>query len=100
MRGHTFTFAIVALVVVSMGLAGSVFLHRQRDDRPVQELMAAFATQPVRAVEGRVSEAMRYAPPPVQTRGALDADVSPEVRIAAATIEKQARSGAMPSGSV
>jgi CHAT domain-containing protein/tetratricopeptide (TPR) repeat protein len=59
-------------------------------DRPeLQELIAALANEPTRPVEGRLTGGFKYAPPPSPTRGSGDRDVSPDVRIAAATIEKR-----------
>jgi tetratricopeptide (TPR) repeat protein len=66
-------------------------LFRPRGDRPeLQELIAAVAKEPTRPVEGRLSGGFKYAPPPSPTRGAADREASPDVRIAAAKIEKVA----------
>jgi tetratricopeptide (TPR) repeat protein len=60
-------------------------------DRPeLQELIAAVASEPTRPVEGRLSGGFKYGPPPSPTRGAPDREASPDVRIAAAKIEKAA----------
>lgn len=84
--------AVAALVVVVRfapqwrgGAAGP------QSDRPeLRELVAALANEPTRPAEGRLTGGFRYAPPPSPTRGAGDRDVSPDVRIAAAKIEKLA----------
>ena len=68
-----------------------------RRDRPeLQELIAAVASEPTRPVEGRLTGGFKYAPPPSPTRGPGDRDVSPDVRIAAAKIEKLARADDTP----
>jgi len=60
-----------------------------RTERPeLQELIAALANEPTRPVEGRLTGGFKYAPPPSPTRGPGDREVSPDVRIAAANIEK------------
>jgi CHAT domain-containing protein len=63
-----------------------------RDARPeLRELVAAASTEPTRPVEGRLTGGFKYAPPPSPTRGPGDREMSPDVRIAAAQIEKLAR---------
>jgi len=69
-----------------------------RSDRPeLQELIAAVANEPTRPVEGRLTGGFKYAPPPSPTRGPGDREVSPDVRIAAANLEKTARLDDSPS---
>jgi tetratricopeptide (TPR) repeat protein len=80
--------AAAALVLVVR--VGGVF--GPRGDRPeLRELVAAVSNEPTRPVEGRLTGGFTYAPPPSPTRGAGDRDVSPDVRIAAAKIEKLAQ---------
>jgi tetratricopeptide (TPR) repeat protein len=68
-----------------------------RSDRPeLQELIAAVANEPTRPVEGRLTGGFKYGPPPSVTRGAGDRNASPDVRIAAAKIEKLARADDTP----
>lgn len=52
------------------------------------ELVAAAAHEPARLAEGRLTGGFSYKPAPVATRGAADARVSPEVKIAAAKLEQ------------
>src|SRR5205085_9614430 len=67
-------------------------------DRPeFQERIAAGAKERRRRVEGRRSGGFRSGPPPLLTRGPGDRGVSPDVRIAAAKIEKQAAGRDTPS---
>ncbi len=84
--------AVAALVLVirfapewSGGAAGP-----PRDRPELRELVAALANEPMRPAEGRLTGGFKYAPPPSPTRGAGDRNVSPDVRIAAAKIEKLA----------
>jgi tetratricopeptide (TPR) repeat protein len=60
-----------------------------RSDRPeLQELIAALANEPTRPVEGRLTGGFKYAPPPSPTRGAREREISPELRMAVATLER------------
>jgi tetratricopeptide (TPR) repeat protein len=54
------------------------------------ELVAALSTESTRPVEGRIT-GFPYAPPPSIPRGPEDRQVSPDVRIAAAKVEKLAQ---------
>jgi hypothetical protein len=54
------------------------------------ELTAAYATEPNRAVEGRLTGGFPYAPAPPVTRGGTGTELSPDVRIAVARIESAA----------
>jgi tetratricopeptide (TPR) repeat protein len=54
-----------------------------------ERLVAAYAAEPNRPVEGRLSGGFPYAPAPAVTRGS-GADLSPDVRIAVARIESAA----------
>ena len=88
-------------IAVAAGLAAAAaivfavrldWLSGGRGDRPeLQELIAAVAQEPTRPVEGRLSGGFKYGPPPSPTRGAGGREASPDVRIAAAKIEKLAR---------
>ena len=93
--------AAAAALVLAIRVAQPTWLDRlfgARGDRPeLQELIAAVANEPTRPVEGRLSGGFKYAPPPSPTRGAGDHDVSPDVRIAAAKIEKRAATHRDPS---
>jgi tetratricopeptide (TPR) repeat protein len=51
-------------------------------------LIAAVAKEPTRPVEGRLTGGFPYGPPPVIRRGSAARDVSLDVRIAAADLEK------------
>jgi CHAT domain-containing protein len=63
----------------------------------LEELIAALANEPTRPVEGRLTGGFKYAPPPSPTRGPGDREVAPDVRIAAAKIEKQAQAIETPA---
>jgi tetratricopeptide (TPR) repeat protein len=60
-------------------------------------LIAAYATEPARPVEGRLSGPFEYAPAPSQTRGTSDTEISPDVRIAAGRIEEEAQRDPSPA---
>jgi tetratricopeptide (TPR) repeat protein len=91
--------AAAALIVIAVGFGagGSVArLFNPPSDQPeLQELIAALANEPARPVEGRLA-ALSYAPPPSPTRGPGDREPSPDVRIAAAKIEKVGRESDTP----
>jgi tetratricopeptide (TPR) repeat protein len=84
--------AAAAAVVLAVRIARPPWvdgLFGPRGDRPeLQELIAALANEPTRPVEGRLTGGFKYAPPPSPTRGPGDRQVSPDVRIAAAKIER------------
>ena len=61
----------------------------------LQELVAAVAKEPVRPVTGRLTGGFRYAPPP-PTRSTSPREISPDVRIAAAKLEKLAYDHSTP----
>jgi hypothetical protein len=90
--------AVAAALVLAVRVARPEWaagLFGARGDRPeLQELIAAVANEPTRPVEGRLSGGFKYAPPPSATRGAGGAEASPEVRIAAANLEKSGADGA------
>ena len=96
------TLAASAAVVVAVRLAGPTWvdgLVGRRGTRPeLRELIAALASEPTRPVEGRLTGGFKYAPPPpaAATRGPGEREVSPDVRIAAAKIEKMARENDTP----
>ena len=93
-RGVTAGLAAAALLVVAVRVLRPQWSDRffgTPGDRPeLQELVAALANEPTRPVEGRLTGGFKYAPPPSPTRGPGDREVSPDVRIAAAKIEKRA----------
>ncbi len=51
------------------------------------DLVAAYASEPNRPAEGRISGGFPYAPAPPVTRGGAGTELSPDVRIAVARIE-------------
>jgi CHAT domain-containing protein len=65
----------------------------------LRELARAVGKEPARPVEGRLSGGFEHAPPLAVTRGAAGREVSPEVRIAAARIEKLAGEHETPRNS-
>lgn len=77
--------AVAVLVVRTGFLTGGA-----KQPIELQELLAALANEPTRAVDGRLAGDFKYAPPPSALRGAQAREVSPDVRIAAAKIEKAA----------
>lgn len=99
-RGAAAGLAAAAALVLVVRLARPDLLAPMfvaRSNRPeLQELIAAVANEPTRPVEGRLTGGFKYGPPPSATRGAGDRDVSPDVRIAAAKIEKLARADDTP----
>jgi tetratricopeptide (TPR) repeat protein len=92
--------AAAASLVLVVRLARPDLLDRvfgPRRDRPeLQELIAAVANEPTRPVEGRLSGGFKYGPPPSPTRGPGDREVPPDVRMAAAKIEKLAEESDTP----
>jgi tetratricopeptide (TPR) repeat protein len=83
------TAAALIILAVGFGGRGSVarFFGAPSGQAELEELVAALANEPARPVEGRLT-ALIYAPPPSPTRGPGDREPSPDVRIAAAKIEK------------
>jgi len=63
----------------------------------LEALVAAYSAEPARPVEGRLSGSFGYAPAPAQTRGASEADISPDVRIAAGRIEEATQRDRSPA---
>jgi hypothetical protein len=61
----------------------------------LEELVAAYAPEPNRAVEGRLS-GFPYAPAPPATRGSSETVLSPDIRIAIARIESVANQDRSP----
>jgi len=93
--GRVLTFP-TRWVVVGAGLAAAaavvlaVYLRPANNVGPaVADLIAAYASEPVRLAEGRIS-GFDYAPAPALTRGTGDTGLSPDVKIAAAGIETAA----------
>jgi len=92
LTGAAAGLAVAAALVLTVRVLRPEWLSSSRGDRPeLQELIAAVANEPTRPVEGRLSGGFKYGPPPSPTRGAGDREVSPDVRIAAAKIEKESR---------
>jgi CHAT domain-containing protein/tetratricopeptide (TPR) repeat protein len=84
------TFVLTALRYLRPSRFESLFGARPHTSE-LKELMAALANEQTRHVEGRLTGGFKYAPVASPQRG-TDSDVlSPDVRIAAATIEKRAR---------
>lgn len=68
-----------------------------RDNRPeLEQLVAALAQEPTRPVEGRLTGGFPYSPPPT-LRGGTGRQPSPEVSIAAATLQQRARAQPTPA---
>jgi len=89
--------AAAAALVLAVRAAQPEWFFGPRDGRPeLQELIAAVANEPTRLAEGRLSGGFKYAPPPVPTRGAGEANVATRVRIAAAKLEQEARERSTP----
>ena len=81
--------AVFAFVVVSTPPWRSWWSGVPGDRPELGDLFDALAREPARVVDGRLAGGFPYAPPAVSTRGA-GRRVSPDVVIAAATIEKLA----------
>jgi CHAT domain-containing protein len=82
-------FATVAAVLVARTPALRQWFSRPATERPeVDVLFAALAAESVRPIDGRLAGGFPYAPAAVPTRG-VPSSASPDVRIAAATIEKR-----------
>jgi tetratricopeptide (TPR) repeat protein len=100
MTGVAAGLAVAAALVLAIRVVRPAWLDDvlgPRTDRPeLQELIAALANEPARPVEGQLTGGFKYAPPPSPKRGPGDRDVSPDVRIAAAKIEKLAASQDRP----
>jgi tetratricopeptide (TPR) repeat protein len=79
---------VLAVQVVAPGRLASLIGRETQPD--VEELVAAFADQPNRLVEGRLSGGFPYGAPPEITRGAASIALAPGVRIAMARIEAAA----------
>jgi len=95
-----FLGAVFAILVAAgvFGLVAQRYPHVWRTlvgvraERPeLQELFTALSRESTRPIDGRLAGGVPYAPPRVQTRGVRGDSVSPDVRIAAALIEKRAR---------
>jgi tetratricopeptide (TPR) repeat protein len=82
--------AAAALLILTVRVIRPEWLDGPRDDSVgLQALIAAEATAPTRAVDGRLTGGFAYAPP-LMTRGTSIREISPETRIAAAQLEKRA----------
>jgi len=75
---------------------GSVWWGRKSDEAALAQLVAAVTKEPTRPIEGRLSQPFPYAPAPPLNRGEGARQVSPDLRIAAAAIEKLARDEETP----
>ena len=62
----------------------------------LSEVVAAVASDSTRPTEARLTGGFRYALPPPVIRGTSDRELSPDIRIAAAYIQKQALAKATP----
>jgi CHAT domain-containing protein len=106
MRGRRVTVTVLTLGATVLALvtfaamdAGRTWLLRPPPERPdVEELIAVLAAEAERPVAGRLAGGFPYAPMAAQTRGGR-ITASPEMRIAAATIEKRARGAETPQHS-
>jgi len=83
--------ALAAALVLALWLPGARFGSVSEAPPPaLLELVAAAANEPTRPAEGRLTGGFKYAPAPSPARGPSDRRPSPDVRIAAARIEKAA----------
>jgi tetratricopeptide (TPR) repeat protein len=85
--------ALVAAAVVVIVVSGILLMRGPvADGRPeLQGLVAALREQPQRPSEGRLTGGFEYAPPPSPIRAEAPVEAPPEVRIAVAAIEREAR---------
>lgn len=83
--------AAAAAVLLTVRVWQPDWLGLSPSDRPeLDGLVAAASTQPTRLVEGRLSANFPYAPPPSATRSNDDPEATPpDIRIAAAELEKR-----------
>src|SRR5262245_1145478 len=89
--------ALAAALVVALWLPSARFGSVSEAPPPeLLELVTAAANEPTRPAEGRLTSGFKYAPAPAPARGPTDRRPSPEVRIAAARIEKVALSRETP----
>src|SRR5579864_1560956 len=101
-RGVAATLAAAAVLFVAARVVRPPWLEGVigfRSDPPeLRELIAVLGNAPVRPVDARLPGGFKYAPPRSPTRGAgapgpRESETSPDVRIAAAKIEKLAQQG-------
>jgi hypothetical protein len=100
-RKH-FAYPLAGLAAAAV-LIFAVWTVRQDRMPPTGEpqmdaLVAAFATEPTRPVEGRLSLSFSWAPAPALTRGTAEAAVPPDIRIAAAEAELAVGGNDSPTG--
>lgn len=93
--GVAAVLAVAAALVLAVRTGWLDRLTGRHSDSELTQLVAAVATEPTRPVDGRLTGGFRYAPPPVVMRGGEPREPSPDVRIAAAEIEKRARAHAL-----
>jgi CHAT domain-containing protein len=106
MRARRRFFGAVVALLITAGVSAFVATRQPeiwktlvsaRVERPeLRDLFSALSRQASRPIDGRLAGGFPYAPPPVQTRGARGDIASPDVRIAAAMIEKRARTESTP----
>lgn len=90
-RKRQWVRGVAAGLAAAAAIAIVVQVERsQSDSSALHELVAAVANEPTRPVEGRLTGGFKYAPPPSRMRGPRDREVSHDIRIAAANIEKLA----------
>jgi CHAT domain-containing protein len=89
--------ALAALVVLSVVLSSPRRAPVSVDAGLRRDLVAAVAGERIRPVDGRITGGFAYAPPPVMLRGTGSAERSPDVRIAAAQLDKLAATQATPA---
>ncbi|HET9386212.1 MAG TPA: zf-HC2 domain-containing protein [Gemmatimonadales bacterium] len=88
------TAGLAAAAALVIGIIQPQWLGLETDPPGLRQLTIAMANEPTRPLEGRLAGDFSYAPAPALIRGlrgAADLTVSPDVRIAAATIEKAAQ---------
>jgi len=90
--------AAVAVAVFAARIVHPMFSGGTRGSRPeLRQLLSALTKEPTRPAEGRLTGGFDYAPPPAPLRGPRSPDVSPDVRLAAATLEKLAQERSTPA---
>jgi tetratricopeptide (TPR) repeat protein len=96
-RGVAATLAAAAVLFIAARVVRPSWLERiigsPSDGPELQALIAALGNAPDRPVDARLPGGFKYAPARSPVRGARESETSPDVRIAAAKIEKLAQQG-------
>jgi tetratricopeptide (TPR) repeat protein len=98
-----FRYKAIAIAATGLAAAAAVLLaiwfpRRTPQAAPnLEALVAAYATESSRPVEGRLSGAFAYRAAPAQIRGGSETELTPDIRIAAGRIEEAAARDQSPA---